>query len=105
MQQWNADPDNRSKTYLVYQDLVRVKEVMVENIEKLIERDGKLDELLVKGENIKNEAQTYKIKARESSKVLKRRNCCCWFTIIATILVIGVGVFLILWLWLKVIQF
>jgi hypothetical protein len=37
---------------------------MVENLEKVIERDGKLEELLVKGENIENKAQTYKDKSK-----------------------------------------
>jgi hypothetical protein len=78
---------------------------MVENLEKIIERDGKLDELLVKGENIENQAKTYKSKAKESNKKMERRKCCCWFITIATILTVGVGAFLILWLVLGVIKF
>jgi Synaptobrevin len=71
----------------------------------VLERDEKLEELLVKGENIEKEAKTYKVKARESNKVMRRRRCCCWFAIIGTILLVGVGVFLILWLWLGIIKF
>ena len=78
---------------------------MIENLEKIIERDGKLDELLVKGENIENQAKIYKSKARESNKVMNRRRWCCWFITIATILTVGVGVFLILWLVLGIIKF
>ena len=76
---------------------------MVENLEKVIERDGKLEELLVKGENINNQAQIYKKKSLEVNNKMSRRNCCCWLTVIGTILLVGIGVFLILWLWLKVI--
>jgi hypothetical protein len=78
---------------------------MIDNLKKVIERDEKLDELLVKGENIDNEAKTYKKKAKDANKVMKRRRCCCWFAIIGTILLVGVSVFLILWLWLGIIKF
>ena len=78
---------------------------MVENLEKIIERDGKLDELLVKGENIDNQAKIYKSKAKEANKKMDRRKCCCWFITIATILTVGVSVFLLLWLVFGVIKF
>jgi hypothetical protein len=78
---------------------------MVENLEKIIERDGKLDELLVKGENIDNQAKILKSKAKEANKKMDRRKCCCWFITIATILTVGVGVFLLLWLVFGVIKF
>jgi hypothetical protein len=78
---------------------------MIDNLQKIIERDEKLEELLVKGENIDNQAKTYKIKARESNRTMCRRKWCCWLTVIGTILLVGVGTFLILWLWLKVIKF
>jgi hypothetical protein len=78
---------------------------MVENLEKIIERDGKLDELLVKGENIDNQAKIYKYKAKDANKKMEKRKFCCWFITIATILTVGVGVFLLLWLVFGVIKF
>jgi hypothetical protein len=41
--QWNADPNNRDKTYLVFQDLLEVKEEMLKNLNLLNDRDLLLD--------------------------------------------------------------
>lgn len=40
---WNSDPSNRDKTYLVFKDLLEVKEEMLKNLDLLNDRDLLLD--------------------------------------------------------------
>lgn len=41
--EWNADPNNRDKTYIVFKDLVVLKDKMLKNLDLLNDRDLLLD--------------------------------------------------------------
>jgi len=71
---------------------------MVENLEKMLDRDGKLDEALVRGQQIDDKAQTYRTKAKQVNNVVKKRNCYCWLIIVLSILVAAGLAVLALWL-------
>jgi hypothetical protein len=101
--QWNKNPQNRDQTYHVFQQLLQTKDEMIKNMHLLNERDQLLEVGLVKAQGLEKSAKTYKQNARKTKKKMGGRRCCLWSSIIAGILVFGVGVFLILWLWLKVI--
>jgi hypothetical protein len=105
IQQWNADPNNRDKMYVIFQELMKGKEEMLQNLNLLNDRDQLLEEGLVKAEGLNNKAKLYKENTKKVVKHFDRRKCCCWSLSITGVIVVLVGVFLILWLWLHVINF
>jgi len=48
IEQWNNDPSNRDQVYVVFQELMRAKEEMLQNLNLLDDRDLLLEEGLVK---------------------------------------------------------
>ena len=54
---WNENPDNRDKTIGVLNDLTSTKEEMQETMRHMLERDGRISECLVKGEQIAIESR------------------------------------------------
>ena len=43
IQSWNQDPNNRDRTYIVFKDLVVLKDEMLKNLDLLNDRDLLLD--------------------------------------------------------------
>jgi len=84
---------------------MEVKDKLLENINLLHDRDELLEEGLVKAQGLETKAKTYEKNAKKTERSYARRRCCCWFIPITTVIVVLVGVFLILWLWLGVIKF
>lgn len=84
---------------------MKVKEEMLNNMNLLHERDGLLEEGLVKAEGLSKSAKTYKENTKKAVGMHNNRRCCCWTISITTLIIVLVGVFLILWLWLHVINF
>lgn len=89
----------------MFQELMQAKEEMLQNMNLLHDRDELLEEGLVKAEGLSKSAKIYKNNAKKTEKTFDRRRCCCWFMSVSTIIVVAVGIFLILWLWLGVIKF
>jgi lipopolysaccharide/colanic/teichoic acid biosynthesis glycosyltransferase len=50
-------------------------------------------------------AKVYKRNATKTKKKFVTRRCCLWSGSIVVFIVLAVGIFLILWLWLGVIKF
>ena len=49
---WNDDESKRDKTYTVFNQLNSAKEDMVDNLQLMMERDGKITESLGKGQQL-----------------------------------------------------
>ena len=47
---WNEDEKNRDATYTVYKKASLVKEEMQDSLKVMLERDGKIEESLAKGQ-------------------------------------------------------
>ena len=52
IRRWNADESKRDKTFHVQNQLMNAKEDMQESMKLMLERDGKIEESLVKGQHI-----------------------------------------------------
>lgn len=52
MREWNDDDSKRDKTYTVFNQLSSAKDDMVDNLQLMMERDGKIEESLVKGQQL-----------------------------------------------------
>ena len=90
IKQWNDDPNNRDKALNVVRELTLTKEEIQDNIKSLLERDGKIEEALVKGEMIN--AQTYKFKKNSTqlnTNMNRRRQCFKYGGTIVALAVLG----------------
>lgn len=63
----------------VIRELQGVKDVMVQNMEKLLERDFKIDVALAKAKDINQYSLTYKKRAKGYNAFQKRRKL--WYTL------------------------
>ena len=52
IKEWNEDDTNRDKTVGVLNDLSSTKEEMQETMRAMLERDGRISEVLLKGEDL-----------------------------------------------------
>lgn len=50
--EWNDDESKRDKTYTVFNQLSSAKDDMLDNMEAMMQRDGKITESLVKGQQL-----------------------------------------------------
>ena len=100
---WNKNPANRDQTYVIFQQLLQTKEDMIYNIHLLNERDGLIEVGLVKAQGLETQAKLLKANAKKTKKKMITRRCCLWAGSVTTVVIIGVGIFLVLWLWLNVI--
>ena len=72
---------------------------MIENIQKLLERDGKLDELLIKGEDMVAVSTNLVKTTKEVKKEYKKRSYCCtaiWVTL-AIIAIVIIVILIVNW--------
>mmetsp|Transcript_9836 Transcript_9836/g.11112 ORF Transcript_9836/g.11112 Transcript_9836/m.11112 type:complete len:103 (+) Transcript_9836:359-667(+) len=81
-----------TKSEDVLRDLQSVKDVMVQNMEKLLERDFKIDVALAKARDINQYSLTYKKRAKKYNSFQKRRRL--WYTL-GGILVLAIIAFII----------
>ena len=82
--------DNKSEE--VMRDLNQVKDVMVQNMEKLLERDFKIDVCLNKSREMSKYSLTYKKRAKAYNTFQKRRKL--WYSL-AGILILAIIIFII----------
>ena len=68
-----------NKSEEVLRDLTSVKDVMVQNMEKLLERDFKIDVALAKARDINQYSLTYKKRATRYNRFQKRRRL--WYAL------------------------
>ena len=82
--------DNKSEEVL--RDLQGVKNIMVENMEKLLERDFKIEVCLAKAREINQYSITYKKRARSYNRFQRNRRL--WY-ILGGILILAIIIFVI----------
>ena len=58
--EWNEDESNRDKTFTIFNQLTDAKDEMQESMKLMLERDGKLEEALVRGQQVQIGAQQLK---------------------------------------------
>jgi hypothetical protein len=61
---WNSNENNRDKTYGLNKKLSVVKQDMQENLQLMIERDGKIEDAMVKGTQLQTASVGYRRHAR-----------------------------------------
>ena len=85
-----SDPKN-DKITKIRTDIAQVKEVMVDNIEKILERGDKIDNLVTKTENLEFESRKFETNANDLKwKMLKKRIIITLIVIFVLIVVIFV---------------
>lgn len=94
--EWNLDERNRDKTIAVFNQLSDAKEDMQDSLKLMLERDGKIEESLARGQNLKVVSSSYKKSSNSLNRNLKWRLYCYWITII--LIVIIFVILLILWI-------
>ena len=64
-----------------------MKDGIVENLDKMIERDGKIEVTLQKAEALSTQANTFKVRARKY-KVKQRNKRICYIAILALVVLL-----------------
>lgn len=83
-----SDPKNDKMTK-IRDDISQVKEIMIDNIEKILERGDKIDTLVAKTDDLQTESRKFESNARELKwKMLKKRLILTAIVVFVVILVI-----------------
>ena len=83
-----SDPKNDKMTK-IRDDISQVKEIMIDNIEKILERGDKIDNLVAKTDDLNTEAVRFESNARELKwKMLKKRLILTAIVVFVVLLVI-----------------
>lgn len=80
--EWNDDESKRDKTFTVFNQLSEQKDMMLDNLESMMERDGKITDSLVKGQQLQVTTNRFKKNAVAVNRKMKCRYYCYWFWII-----------------------
>ena len=88
---YSHDPD-ADKINKVKQEVGKAKSVMMENIDKVIQRGENIEVLVDKTERLDMSSQTFKVK----SKQLERKMCCKNAKLTALLIAIGVVLFIVI---------
>jgi type IV secretory pathway component VirB8 len=99
---WNDNPKNRDKTYIVFRELQETKEKIVENLNDLLERDRLIETNQVKANKLQSSAKLYKKNATKVRKGFRNRRILIWVSVITGLALLIAGIILILVFWLKV---
>ena len=86
---WNEDDSKRDKTYTVFNQLSSAKDDMLDNLGAMMERDGKITDSLVKGQQLQVTSNKYKKNAMAVNRKMKIRYYCYWFWIIFSCLLVA----------------
>jgi hypothetical protein len=76
------------KTDDLLKDLHGLKDVMVENLDKLLQRDGKIEIIASKAEQLSTSSSTYRNNARKAKNKMKNRRI---FLAVMGLLILGVS--------------
>ena len=94
MMAYNNNPELfNDKADKVLKDMLHLKDNMVENIESLIQRDGKIEVVAEKAMQLSTVSNSYKQRSRKLKEQERRKRLCVIFTvcIIVVILIAVVG--------------
>lgn len=83
--EWNDDESKRDKTYTVFNQLQSAKDDMLDNLEEMMKRDGKIEESLAKGQQLQVTTNRFKKNATAVNRKMKCRYYCYWFWIVFVI--------------------
>jgi vesicle-associated membrane protein 7 len=78
------------KTDELLKDLNGLKDVMVENLDKLLQRDGKIEIIASKAEQLSTSSSTYRKNARKAKLKMRNRRI---FLALMGLLIIGVRLY------------
>ncbi|KAG2482833.1 hypothetical protein HYH03_018270 [Edaphochlamys debaryana] len=90
-----AHPEEISKIAAVQKKVNEVKDVMVENIEKVLERGEKIELLVDKTDDLRNQAEQFQRKGRQLRNKMWWQNCRMKLVVLFALLILGVVIFLI----------
>ena len=93
---FNNTEEYKNKADQVFNEFNEVKQVLIDDLEKLLERDNKLDIALIKSNNLQQESRTFKKKAAKYNRFQRRRKYCYIFWSVIVALVIIAAVVLVL---------
>ncbi|KAG2452182.1 hypothetical protein HYH02_003213 [Chlamydomonas schloesseri] len=88
-------PEEISKIAAVQKKVNEVKDVMVENIEKVLERGEKIELLVDKTDDLRNQAEQFQKKGRQLRNKMWWQNCKMKLVVLLAILVLAVVIFLL----------
>lgn len=88
-------PEEISKLAAVQKKVADVKDVMMENIEKVLERGEKIELLVDKADNLQNQAVQFQRKGKQLRRAMWWQNCRMKLAVICLVLVLAVVIFLI----------
>ena len=101
--EWNSDPSNRDKTYIVFKDLVVLKDEMLKNLDLLNDRDLLLDIANEKTQRLEKQAKILRQNARKTKRFMISRRVCYWILGAGIVVIVILAVVLILYFGFKVI--
>ncbi|GFR41750.1 hypothetical protein Agub_g2505 [Astrephomene gubernaculifera] len=90
-----AHPEEISKIAAVQKKVNEVKDVMVENIEKVLERGERIELLVDKTDDLRNQAEQFQRKGRQLRRQMWWQNCRMKLVVLAAVLLLGLVIFLL----------
>ena len=82
---WNDDPSNRSKVAVLFKELEKTKDVMIEDLSLSLERGQKVDQSLEKADALVRTSNTY---VKTSKKVERSFWARKWMTVLIAIVIV-----------------
>lgn len=86
-------PEELSKVLSVQQKVNEVKNIMVENIEKVIERGEKIELLVDKTDDLRSQAEVFQKRGRQLRNKMWWANCKMKLVVLLVLLLLGVVIF------------
>uniref|UniRef100_A0A7S0RW97 V-SNARE coiled-coil homology domain-containing protein n=1 Tax=Chlamydomonas leiostraca TaxID=1034604 RepID=A0A7S0RW97_9CHLO len=90
-----AHPEEISKIAAVQKKVNEVKDVMVENIEKVLERGERIELLVDKTDDLRSQAETFQKKGRQLRNKMWWQNCKMKLVIAFAVILLAVVIFLL----------
>lgn len=90
-----AHPEEISKIAAVQKKVNEVKDVMVENIERVLERGEKIDLLVDRTDDLRNQAEAFQKKGRQLRNKMWWQNCRMKLILFGAVLLLGLVIFLL----------
>ena len=93
MQMYNDNPGMvQDKADVLLNQMIDLKENMVENIENLIQRDGKIEIIAEKAMQLSSVSNSYKSRSRKLKEQERRKRYCYLFVVVLIALIAAGGV-------------
>ena len=86
-----SDPD-ANKVAKLKNEVAAVKTTMLDNIDRVVERGGKIEDLCAQTETMANEAKKFESSSKQLKRAMWKKRCCMYVGIVVLLLVIAVVV-------------